>query len=179
MESNFGLYIIISTLLFLVVALSFRLRSTGKRIDELDRGNRNLNAGKMELAEKKQYAEADLVAERSKLEKLGLLKFSAWLFEDSEFVGIMKAKVEELRPAALERYNAKKEAEMASQAAEWEEANRRSREAMEKREAERAEEAKRSKNSGSSTIDASMGAVVTMSAMSVDVSSCDGGAACM
>jgi hypothetical protein len=68
---------------------------------------------------------------------------------------------------------------MATQAAEWEDSSRRSREAMEKREAEREEEAKRPKQS-SGMIDASMGAVVTMSAMSVDTAVCDGGSsACM
>lgn len=179
METNFGLYVVIAVLLFIVAALSFRLRNAGKRIDDLTQGNRNLNAGKIELAERKQYAEKDLEAEQTKLDKIGLLKFSAWLFQDAEFVEAMKSKVAELRPAALERYNAKKEEEMARQAAEWEESTRRSREAMERREAERAEEAKRPKQS-SDMIDASMGAVVTMSAMSVDTAVCDGGAsACM
>lgn len=179
METNFGLYVVIAILLFLVVALSFRLRNAGKRIDDLSRGNKNLNAAKIEIAERKQYAEKDLETEQGKLDKIDLLKFSAWLFQDAEFVDAMKAKVAELRPAALERYNAKKEEEMARQAAEWEESNRRSREAREKRESERAEEAKRPKQS-SDMIDASMGAVVTMSAMSVDTAVCDGGAsACM
>jgi hypothetical protein len=179
METNFGLYVAIAILAFIVAGLSFRLRNAGKRIDDLTRGNRNLNAGKMELTQRKEDAEFDLGVERAKLEKLGLLKFSAWLFEDAEFVEVMKAKVEELRPAALDRYNAKKEKEMATQVAEWEDSSRRSREAMEKREAEREEEAKRPKQS-SGMIDASMGAVVTMSAMSVDTAVCDGGSsACM
>lgn len=179
MEANFGLYAVIAILLFIVVALSFRLRNAGKRIDNLERGNQNLNSAKIELTKEKKYAEEDLAAERAKLEKLGLLKFSAWLFQDSEFVEVMKAKVEELRPTALERYNAKKEREMAEQAARWEESTRRSREAMEKREAERIEEAKHPKqNTG--MIDASMGAVISMPAMSVDTVVCDGGSsACM
>lgn len=164
----------------IVLVLSVRLRNASKRIDLLDLANRKLNS-KAEIAKDKQLtAEQDVATQNAKLEKLGLLKFSAWLFDDDEFVSTMKAKVEELRPVALDRYNAGKAAEMARINAEREESNRRSRELLAQREQERKDAEKKRYSSSSTMADASMAAVIaTTTAVSVDVASCDGGSACM
>lgn len=68
---------------------------------------------KTKLAEEKRNIFEELMNdERNKLNKLHLLNFSVWLFDDKEFVSAIASKVDELRPAALDRYNTKQRAEL-------------------------------------------------------------------
>lgn len=106
----------------------------------------------------KSYAETELKKEQDKLEKIHLLRFASWLFNDEEFVSVISSKVDELRPAALDRYNAKQQEELRLRAEADAAAMKRSQEYFKKSQ----EEAEARKvSSGTFTSDGAMIAVST------------------
>lgn len=115
-----------NTILFFVVAfftavIIVLLAKRGKAMDkELDLTLKvSTEKLKARLAnEKRETFENLLNDERDKLNKIHLRDYSAWLFKDKEFVEAIADKVDELRPAALERYNAKQKEELRLRAEE-------------------------------------------------------------
>jgi hypothetical protein len=114
--------ILIGIIFVLAVIIAVLLIGRGRSLDRENELTGRINAAndksRRAIADK-DYAEGKLAEEHSKLEKIHLLKFSSWLFADGEFVQVISAKVDELRPDALDRYNAKQKEEMRLETERW------------------------------------------------------------
>ena len=153
----------------LAVALVVRLVLSGKANDKILKLTVLLQESREETAAMEQQKLLSDEAFKIKLHKIHLRNFSEWLFEDEEFLTEISAKVDELRPAALERYNAKKQEEMRLQSEAWAENNRRFKERVEQDKKE-AEAKKSSSHPGDSAA-----VVGGISMISMDTSFTDGG----
>lgn len=164
----FNLLLIALVAILLVIVMVMLARSD-KATDKILKLAVLLRESREETAAMDQQKLLSDEAFKNKLDKIHLRNFSEWLFEDQEFLAEISAKVDELRPAALERYNAKKQEEMRIQSEEWAEKNRRFKERVEQNKKE-AEAKKSSSYSGDS---AATGVAISM--ISMDTSFTDGG----
>lgn len=129
--TNNVLFGVVAVLSAIIVAL---LVKRSKSLDREFKLSLEVKTEKLntKLAEDKRNTFENLLNdERNKLTKLHLLNFSAWLFDDKEFVSAIASKVDELRPAALERYNTNQREELDRRAAADAESMRRFRAAVE------------------------------------------------
>lgn len=165
------LLVVIGILVVTVVGMAVRNRKSKYRITEL---NVFLRESKDDAEYHEHQKNLAIDGFKNRLHQIHLRDFSEWLWDDDRFISAVRKAVDEARPAALKRYNTKKEAELKAFREKEAEATKRSLEIMEAR---RAEEASKPRNSGSSSSSGdTSAAVISMISMdtsfSMDSSSC-------